>query len=576
MPAGLGTVIASFSDVIDSGTLLQGRFLIGDQIGKGGMGAVYRAIDQKFGSQVAIKETFYGDLNLGEAFEREARLLNGLHHPILPHVSDYFTENGGHFLVMEYIDGEDLSELLKRGEVFHLGSVVEWALDILDGLDYLHSQDPPVIHRDIKPNNLKITPRGKIVLLDFGMAKETSSNTLGARSVFGYSRRYSPLEQIEGSGTDTRSDIFALGATLYHLLTGQPPVDVLARASAIVAGRPDPLLPVNSVNPEVPESVAVVISSALALNPENRFESARAMSGALERAINTSGVRDALAADVGPQPLPEQPRGTDAVNAAALFSAGEVATSEGYSQNEIKAPSVSRVIKEDDVVVPLPVVDPARTPTFNARNELSRRLSSMLPDSIPAVRIRRPSRLSPAVWVPIVLLCLGLVLVGTFAGVRGDESTAAAESQVVDNDSVVETPEASAPEPVQPETGVQSHAVEPTPSVTAEDSLDLSNGAIATRGVTTRATSQESAQNTKVPDARVDRRVQSKRDVTERPRRVVKPAFEQPSVSSIEAIMTGVPDERRRRWQDDLLTEDEIRRRQRRLRREQRRLQQPF
>ena len=100
----------------------------------GGMGAVYRAIDQKFGSLVAIKRTFYGDAELAKAFEREARLLNGLHHPILPHVSDYFSENGENFLVMEYIEGEDLSELLKRGERFPVSTVLGWTLDLLDGL----------------------------------------------------------------------------------------------------------------------------------------------------------------------------------------------------------------------------------------------------------------------------------------------------------------------------------------------------------------------------------------------------------------------------------------------------------
>src|SRR5688572_29188184 len=146
------------------------------------MGAVYRAVDQKFGSIVAIKQTFYGDAQLTEAFEREARLLNVLHHPILPHVSDHFTENDGHFLVMEYIEGDDVSNLLKQGTIFPVDSIMRWALDILDGLDYLHSQDPPIIHRDIKPNNLKLTTRGKIMLLDFGMAKETSANTFAAKS----------------------------------------------------------------------------------------------------------------------------------------------------------------------------------------------------------------------------------------------------------------------------------------------------------------------------------------------------------------------------------------------------------
>ena len=175
--------------MIETGTVLHERFLIEEQIGVGGMGAVYRAVDQKFGSTVAIKETFYHDPELAEAFEREARLLNGLHHPIFPHVSDHFTENGGHFLVMEYIEGEDLSELIKRGERFAFDSVMSWTLDLLDGLDYLHSQNPPIIHRDIKPSNLKLTSRGNIILLDFGMAKETSGNTQGMRSVFGYSRK---------------------------------------------------------------------------------------------------------------------------------------------------------------------------------------------------------------------------------------------------------------------------------------------------------------------------------------------------------------------------------------------------
>ena len=273
--------------------------MIEGRIGEGGMGAVYLAVDQKFGSRVAIKETFYGDTEYADAFEREARLLNGLHHPIFPHVSDHFTENGGHFLVMEYIEGEDLSEILKRGETFSAKDVMRWTLDLLDGLDYLHSQDPPIIHRDIKPNNLKLTSRGNIVLLDFGMAKETSGNTLGMKSVFGYSRRYSPLEQIEGTGTDVRADIFSLGATVFHLLTGKPPIDVLARASAIVRGRPDPLQPADALNKDVPETIAAIISSALALNADQRFASARAMRNAVEFALNSDlGMSESAVDDV--------------------------------------------------------------------------------------------------------------------------------------------------------------------------------------------------------------------------------------------------------------------------------------
>jgi serine/threonine protein kinase len=271
--------------MIEIGTLLQNRYLIEGQIGAGGMGAVYLAVDQRFESHVAIKETFYKQDELGEAFEREARLLNSLLHPVLPHVSDYFTENNGHFLVMQYIEGEDLFEILKREGAFPVADVLRWLDNLLDALDYLHSHEPPVIHRDIKPQNLKITPRGDIILLDFGLAKLNSADTTGVKSVFGYSRKYSPLEQIQGTGTDARSDIFSLGATAYHLLTGKPPVDVLARASAIVAGNPDPLQPASEINPEIPSSVSEILRASLALNAAGRFVSAKAMRAALENAV---------------------------------------------------------------------------------------------------------------------------------------------------------------------------------------------------------------------------------------------------------------------------------------------------
>src|SRR5689334_882328 len=116
--------------MVETGTLLQNRFLIEEQIGRGGMGAVYIATDQKFGSRVAIKERAYEDAELAEAFEREARLLNTLHHPILPHVSDYFSEGGKYFLVMQYIEGEDLSEMLKREGAFPVEDVVKWASEL--------------------------------------------------------------------------------------------------------------------------------------------------------------------------------------------------------------------------------------------------------------------------------------------------------------------------------------------------------------------------------------------------------------------------------------------------------------
>ncbi|HEX8709267.1 MAG TPA: protein kinase [Pyrinomonadaceae bacterium] len=269
-------------------TLLQNRYLVVKQIGQGGMGAVYIATDQRFGSTVALKETFFTDPALRRAFEREARLLNSLRHSALPRVSDHFTEEEGQFLVMEYIAGDDLSEMLKaQGGAFPLAEVLDWADQLLDALDYLHTQQLPIIHRDIKPQNLKLTPRNHIVLLDFGLAKgtlEELSRVTATASVFGFSRNYAPLEQIQGSGTDPRSDLYSLAATLYHLVTGAAPPDALARATAVLNGQPDPLLPANEVHTQVTEAVARVLSSALAQNAGQRPESADMMRRALREA----------------------------------------------------------------------------------------------------------------------------------------------------------------------------------------------------------------------------------------------------------------------------------------------------
>ena len=272
-------------------TLLQNRYLVVKQIGQGGMGAVYIATDQRFGSTVALKETFFDDPSLRRAFEREARLLNHLRHPALPRVSDHFMEEDGQFLVMEYIPGDDLSEKLKeRDGAFTLSEVLNWTDQLLDALDYLHTQEPPVVHRDIKPQNLKLTGRGHIVLLDFGLAKGTPVQTkvTATGSVFGYSRNYAPLEQIQGAGTDPRSDIYSLGATVYHLMTDVTPPDALTRATAVLNGQPDPLLPANEVHPQVTPSVAAVISKAMAQNASQRPQTAAAMRDELREAARQS------------------------------------------------------------------------------------------------------------------------------------------------------------------------------------------------------------------------------------------------------------------------------------------------
>jgi serine/threonine protein kinase len=277
-------------------TILQGRYRIVRQLGQGGMGAVYEAIDQRLDTTVALKETLFADERLRKQFEREARLLARLHHPALPRVSDHFSESDGQFLVMQFIPGDDLAEKMarKRG-AFPADQVLTWADQLLDALDYLHTQDPQIVHRDIKPQNLKLTTRGQIILLDFGLAKGQAgdiSRVTTSASIFGYTPNYAPLEQIQGLGTDARSDLYSLGATLYHLMTGVKPPDALTRAAAVVNGQPDPLQPASVANPAVPPDVDVFLARAMAQNRDQRYATAADMQKDLHAANRVSTLVD--------------------------------------------------------------------------------------------------------------------------------------------------------------------------------------------------------------------------------------------------------------------------------------------
>jgi serine/threonine protein kinase len=277
--------------MIEAGTILQNRYLIKKPIGQGGMGKVFVGTDQRFGSAVAIKETLFDDETLRKAFEREARLLNSLRHPALPRVSDHFIEGNGQFLVMEYITGEDLSEMVEKRGAFPLSDALNWSDQLLDALDYLHTQEMPVVHRDIKPQNLKLTPRGQIILLDFGLAKGNATNNehqTAAKSVFGYSKAYAPLEQIQGTGTDPRSDLYSLAATVYHLITGIIPADALTRATTVLNGGDDPLRPPHEILGVIPPAVSELLMRAMALNANQRPVSAAAM-----RALMLDAAKDA-------------------------------------------------------------------------------------------------------------------------------------------------------------------------------------------------------------------------------------------------------------------------------------------
>ena len=279
-------------------TRLKDRYRILHKIGGGGFGNVYEAIDEVFGCSVAIKETreeVAGLDKLQKAFEREGKLLRNLKHDALPRVTDYFFHDKAQFLVMDFIKGQDLATLLKRRSQAHQGpfsceELLPWADKILSALEYLHSRSEPIIHRDIKPANIKLADDGGVYLLDFGLAKGATgqmSTMLEGQSSFSvaaFTHEYAPLEQLQNTGTEPTSDIYALGATIYHLLTGQPPVSASRRDEAMQRGQGDPLRPAHELNPAIPPALSQVITQALAVRWWDRISSAKEMRSALEHA----------------------------------------------------------------------------------------------------------------------------------------------------------------------------------------------------------------------------------------------------------------------------------------------------
>ncbi len=289
--------------ILESGTVLRKRYEILELVGQGGMGAVYKAADRRLEGRICAVKEILPHLTentaspeeleqVAEQFRMEASVLARLDHPILPKVSDYFANGSREYLVMDYVAGRDLQELLQEkqrfSEFFTEQQVVEWGVQLLDALDYLHHQDPPVLHRDIKPGNIKLTPRGDIKLVDFGLVKLLQAQD--SRTVTVVQGRgtaaYTPLEQYGGDSgfTDARSDLYSLAATLYHLLAGQPPIDAKERFL-----RPGSLPSLAAINPTVSPRVELVLFQALAMHPNERPATARELRNLL----------------VGSQPLPQ-------------------------------------------------------------------------------------------------------------------------------------------------------------------------------------------------------------------------------------------------------------------------------
>ena len=326
------------------------RYRIVRLIGCGGMGAVYEAIDSRLQTTVALKQCIPIEKVARQAFEREAHFLAHLQHPGLPVVNDHFLDGEDQFLVMGFVPGPNLHELLtQRGSALSETELLALADQILEILEYLHTRTPPIIHRDIKPQNMKLSATtGRVMLLDFGLAKSyatAGTTTAGSVSVFGYSHGYASPEQINGTGTDERSDIFSLSATLYNLATGCAPLPTGQRIYTTgVERKADPLQAANLVNPHLSREVSALLSMGMALDPTYRHPTATAMRRALR--ATPAGQRVAQASSAQP-----------ATAATAVLSPAQPAT------------AATSVLSPPPPIVPLATPLPPPAPTGFFRNK---------------------------------------------------------------------------------------------------------------------------------------------------------------------------------------------------------------
>jgi serine/threonine protein kinase len=265
---------------LKNGEVLRGRYKIRERIGQGGMGSIYLADDTRLkGRECALKEVEYERAlpekirdEARDQFLREATVLARLDHPNLPKVSDFFSNGPRDYLVMDYVPGNDLRTLLLEARrsktILKEKEVLAWADQIANALSFMHSQEPPIVHRDIKPSNVKLMPHGLIKLVDFGLVKILAPEEVTITIIQGQGTAlYTPLEQYGGSDahTDIRSDVYAFGATLYHLLTSESPADARKRFL-----QPESLIPLRQLNPDISPRTEKAVLWAMALHPDER------------------------------------------------------------------------------------------------------------------------------------------------------------------------------------------------------------------------------------------------------------------------------------------------------------------
>lgn len=246
------------------GTIIDGKYEVLREIGRGGMSVVYLAMDTHLNKQWAVKEirkkgSGKNDEIVVNSLLAEANMMKRLDHPSLPRIVDIIDNGVTIYVVMDYIEGESLDKILNEYGAQSEERVIGWAKQLCDALGYLHSQKPPIIYRDMKPANVMLKPEGNIKIIDFGIAREYKEQNLADTTVLG-TKGYAPPEQYSGQ-TDARSDIFALGMTMHHLLTGIDPRNG------------EPYAPVRQWNPELSEGIEIIIDRCVEPAAENRYQS---------------------------------------------------------------------------------------------------------------------------------------------------------------------------------------------------------------------------------------------------------------------------------------------------------------
>lgn len=260
----------------ERGTIIDGKYEVLKQIGKGGMSKVYLAMDKNLNKQWAIKEIERKAYDKNNAVVvasamAEANMMKKLDYPSLPRIVDIIEKETVIYVVMDYIEGETLSSVLSREGAQPQEVVIEWAKELCRVLDYLHTQNPPIIYRDMKPANIMLQPNGNIKLIDFGIAREYKEQNLADTVSLG-TKGYAAPEQFGGKGqTDARTDVYCLGVTLYHLLTGQNPCEP-----------PYEIYPIRYWNPQLSSGLEAIIQKCTQLNPEDRYQSCAELLYALD------------------------------------------------------------------------------------------------------------------------------------------------------------------------------------------------------------------------------------------------------------------------------------------------------